>query len=303
MVLAVATAGSLAGAARTLGVHHTTVLRRLAGLESRLQARLFERLPTGYVLTPAGEQFAEAARQAQVTITDSERLITGQDRRLTGVVRVTTTDTLALSILPAALAGFAAVHPQVQLELTTTNALLNLSRRDADIAVRPGKKPPDNLVGRRVATVAFALYASPSYLERRPASDDLERHGWLAPDDSLAGTSIARWMARTLGSAPVVLRADTLTALWQAAEAGLGVAALPCYLGDTSSVLQRVREVIAPMAVELWLLTHGDLRRTTRIRALADWLATALGRERDLLEGHRPRVTPVRSSTRPLRPS
>src|SRR5262245_6222849 len=103
-VLAVASAGSLANAARNLGVNHTTVLRRVSAFERRLGLRLFERLPTGYVLTPGGEELIAAARHIDERVTELERKLTGRDLRLSGVVRVTTTDTLMASILPETLA-------------------------------------------------------------------------------------------------------------------------------------------------------------------------------------------------------
>jgi DNA-binding transcriptional LysR family regulator len=220
----------------------------------------------------------------QDTVHAIERKVAGRDLRLTGTVRVTTTDTLAVALVPAALATFAAAHPAIQLELTTTTAMANLTRRDADVAVRATSAPPPHLVGRRVGTIAFALYAAPAYLERVPARRAFEHHAWVAPDDNLASTTIARWFARTIDVTPV-LRADMLTALANAAAAGLGVTALPCYLGDDDARLRRVRGVIADMATELWVLTHEDLRSTARIRALTDHLVTTLGAQRNVLEG------------------
>jgi len=286
-VLAVADEGSLARAARALGVNHTTVLRRIATFEDQLGVRLFERLASGYVATPAGEELAAGARGMRDRVHELERRLVGRDLRLTGSVRVTTTDTLAQAVIPPVLAGIALGHPGVQLELTTTTALLSLTKRDADLAVRPTSKPPPNLVGRRVSPIAFALYAAPSYLARVPAKRDLARHTWLAPDDSLATTTIARWMTRAVPAEQIAFRADTLTALAYTATAGIGVVALPCYLGDSLVQLRRVRGVIPEMASELWVLTHEDLRGTARIRAVGDALFTALTAQRPLFAGQR----------------
>lgn len=287
-VLAVIDEGSLARAARALGVNHTTVLRRIATFEAQLGVRLFERKPSGYVATPAGEELAEAARGMRDRVHELERRLVGQDLRLTGTVRVTTTDTLAQAVIPPILAEIVRGHPGVQLELTTTTALLSLTKRDADLAVRPTAKPPPNLVGRRVAPVAFALYAAPGYLARVPAKRELARHTWLGPDDSLASTTVARWMARAVPASQIALRVDTLTALAHAATAGIGVVALPCYLGDSLPGLRRVRGVIPEMASELWVLTHEDLRGTARIRMVGDALATALAAQQPLFAGQRP---------------
>jgi DNA-binding transcriptional LysR family regulator len=291
-ILAVAEHGSLARAARALGVHHTTVLRRIDSFEAAHGLRLFERLPTGYVLTPGGEELLAAARTMAGMVTALERRLAGQDLRLAGELRVTTTDTLMGSILPEMLAAFHAAHPGVKVEVSVTNLMANLTRRDADVAIRPASDPPAMLVGRRVAGVAFALYASPAYLATVPraAAGELGVHRWLAPDDTLAASTVARWMRAALpADAEVVLRADSLLSLRQAALAGLGVTALPCYLGDITPGLARVRaEPIEAMATALWVLTHEDLRRTARVSAFTSFLAEALARKRSLLEGAAP---------------
>ncbi len=287
-VLAVASEGSLAGAARSLGVNHTTVLRRVGVFEKRLGLRLFERLPTGYVLTAGGEELIAAARNIDETVTTLERRLAGHDLRLTGTIRVTTTDTLMGSILPEILAEFRESHPGIQVEIAISNAMFNLTKRDADVAIRPAKDPPQTLVGRNVGRIAFAIYGSPDYLENRNGTV-LGKHRWVGPDDSLAGTSTAQWMRTELPDSAIVLRADSLLALRDAARAGLGLAALPCYLGDTASDLVRVHRPIAEMETALWVLTHEDLRHTARIRGFTEFAAQAFARRRSLLEGARAR--------------
>jgi DNA-binding transcriptional LysR family regulator len=288
-LLAVADEGSLSGAARALGVNHSTVLRRIGRFETQLGVRLFERFPTGYVLSAAGEALASSARQIADTVSGVERRIVGQDLRLSGSVRVATTDTLALSVLPPMLARFRRAHPEVQIELATGNTPADLTRRDADVAVRPTLKPPEHLIGRHVCRIAYAIYAAPSYLAEHAARSPLPKHAWLTPDDSMASTVIARFMARTLPAVLVSARANSLASLARAAVAGLGVSILPCYLGDSTSGLERIRAPLAEVATELWLLSHEDLRKTARVRALLDFLADALSAERDLLEGRRGR--------------
>jgi DNA-binding transcriptional LysR family regulator len=288
-VLAIANAGSLAGAARSLGVNHTTVLRRISAFEKRLGLRMFERLPTGYVLTAGGEEFIAAARHIDDTVTSLERKLAGQDLRLSGAVRVTTTDTLMGSVLPEILAEFRAAHPGIVIEVVLSNVMFNLTKRDADVAIRPANDPPETLIGRRIATIAFAIYASPHYLAKHRKTDDLAAHQWVALDDSLAGTSVVQWMRSELPESEITLRADSLLGLRQAAQAGLGLAALPCYLGDTSPDLVCVHRPIAAMQTALWILTHEDLRHTARIRAFIEFAANAFGRRRPLLEGAKAR--------------
>jgi DNA-binding transcriptional LysR family regulator len=289
-ILAVASAGSLAGAARNLGVNHTTVLRRVGAFEARLGLQLFERMPTGYVLTVGGEELVAAARQIDDTVTSLERKLAGQDLRLSGAIRVTSTDTLMVSILPEILAEFRAAHPGIGIEIALSNVMLNLTKREADIAIRPAKDPPETLVGRRIAKIAFAIYGSSQYLSRRRKTDDLAGHQWVGPDDSLADTSVAQWMRSELPESEVVLRADSLLGMREAARVGLGLAALPCYLGDTSPGLVCMHRPIAAMQTMLWILTHEDLRRTARIRAFTEFAAKAFARRRLLLEGAETRV-------------
>jgi DNA-binding transcriptional LysR family regulator len=289
-ILAVANSGSLAGAARKLGVNHTTVLRRVGTCESRLGLRLFERMPTGYVLTAGSEELVAAARHIDDTVTSLERKLVGQDLQLSGAIRITSTDTLMVSILPEILAEFRAAHPGIGIEIALSNVMLNLTKREADIAIRPANDAPETLIGRRIAKIAFAIYGSSQYLARRRRTDDLAAHQWVGPDDSLAGTSVARWMRAELSESEIVLRADSLLGIREAARAGLGLAALPCYLGDTSPSLVCVHRPIAAMQTALWILTHEDLRHTARIRAFTEFAAKAFARRRPLLEGAEARV-------------
>jgi DNA-binding transcriptional LysR family regulator len=291
-VLAVADAGSLAGAARRLGVNHTTVLRRIGVFEQRLGLRLFERLPTGYVLTAGGEQLISAARSIDATVTVLERRLAGQDLRLAGSIRVTTTDTLMGSILPEILAEFRDTHPGIVVEIAVSNMMFNLTKREADVAIRPANNPPETLIGRRVAKVAFAIYGSPDYLATRGAVARLADHLWVAPDESLGGTSVAQWMSAKLPRAEISFVADSLLALRQGAQASLGLAALPCYLGDTSPNLVCVHQPIPELQTALWILTHSDLRHTARVRAFTEFAGNAFAQRRLLLEGALARPCP-----------
>jgi len=295
VVLAVFREGTLSGAARRLGVTHSTVFRRLGAIEEQIGARLFERFRDGYVPTPAGETAAEAAARLEDEVLTLERRLSGQDLRPSGVVRITTTDTLG-TILMRHLPAMRAVHPEIQFEVAISNAMANLSRREAEIAIRPTPEPPEILVGRRVADIAHAIDGSKAYLSRRQEKE-LSAHDWIALDDALASTVIGRWIRENLRAAHITCRVDALPALRDAALAGLGLALLPCYLGDPAPGLCRLAQktMTEPWSA-LWLLTHDDLRRTARIRATLDFLAKAFASERALLEGRR---TKASSSPRP----
>jgi DNA-binding transcriptional LysR family regulator len=286
LVLAVFREGTLSGAARKLGVTHSTVFRRLGAIEERMGARLFKRFRDGYTPTPAGETAAESAARLEDEVLTLERRLSGQDLRPSGTVRITTTDTLG-TILMRHLPAMRALYPEIQFEIAISNAMADLTRREAEIAIRPTLKPPDILVGRRVADIAHAIYGSRTYLSRRE-DKGLSAHDWIGLDDTLANTVIARWMHQNLQGAQITCRVDALPASRDAALAGLGLAVLPCYVGDPAAALRRFTpKTLAEPRSALWLLTHGDLKRTTRIRATLDFLAKAFASERKLLEGKR----------------
>jgi DNA-binding transcriptional LysR family regulator len=287
LVLAIGRAGTLSGGARALDVDHSTAFRRLGALEERLGVRLFERARDGYSPTPAGEELVAAAAGFDEAVGELERRLAGADLRPSGTVRITTTDTL-IDLLTPMLADFRSSHPAIVLEIVTSNAFFTLTRRDADVAIRPASAPPEGLVQRRIAGVATAPYASPSYLAAHPGLP-LASHDWAAPDESLAHLGSARWMQGEIPEERVVFRASSLLGLAAAARAGLGVAPLPCFLGDADAALARVADPIAGMDASLWMLTHPDLRRTARIRAFVDFAARELLRFRKLLEGRSPR--------------
>jgi DNA-binding transcriptional LysR family regulator len=166
-----------------------------------------------------------------------------------------------------------------------TNAFFTLTKRDADVAIRPAASAPDGLVGRRIATVGTAVYAAPDYLARHPHRSDLRAHDWIGPDESLGHLGSARWMRAEVLPERIVYRANSLLALRAAARAGMGVAPLPCYLADPDLALRRVHPPLREMESALWLLTHPDLRRVARIRALLDFLSRWLIDQRQLIEG------------------
>jgi DNA-binding transcriptional LysR family regulator len=285
-VLAVATRGSVAAAARALGVNHTTVLRRVQAFERSHGVRLFDRLPSGYVMTAAGENLLAGARSVAEMVDNLERRIAGQDLRLEGELRVTTTDTLMSSIMPPILADFQRRHPAVQLDVSVATELANLRRREADVAIRVTTSPPDMLVGRRICAVGMAIYHASTDL--RPPADLSELLGekWIDLADAFAETGVGRWMRANVHDDQVVLRTDDFIAMSRAAAAGIGLAALPVYLGDGMPDLQRASGVISlEPPPSLWILSHKDLRQTARVRAFSEFAGAALARERDRIEG------------------
>ncbi len=281
----VARTGSLAAAARALGVNHSTVFRRINRLESDLGVRLFERLREGYVLSVAGEDMRVSVDRIADQIDELDRRLAGRDHRLTGTLSVTTTDTLMHRFLGPHFAGFRERYPDVTVEVVLASEFLNLSKRQADIAIRPSLAPPDELFGRRLAAIAFAVYGAAAYLERAGREQPLSGHEWLGFDAGLAHLAAAGWLRKAVPDADYRFRANNLMALLGAAKAGMGLAVLPCFLGDDEDGLERLQTLPEDAGSALWMLTHADLRNTARVRAFMECLGASIRAERRVLEG------------------
>ena len=287
-LLAVARHGSLSAAARVLGVNHSTVLRRVTALEQAMGARLFDKLPGGYVLTAAGDEMQRVAQKMEEDLAAANRLLSGRDTRISGSLRVTTVDILTLYILPRHVAAFRRLHPELRVDLVAAEASLSLTRREADVAIRATSRPPENLFGRAVSGLAFAVYGASSYLDRVGGGDDLDRHPWVGLDESFEHTSLAHWMKRTVPAASIGYRVNSVAGAVEAVRAGIGLGLLPCGVVDRDPGFRRIGDPVPEADAKLWLLTHEDLRHMGRVRAFLDFMADALTRERDLLEGRCP---------------
>lgn len=272
----IAQAGSVAEAARELTVHQSTVFRRLNTLEKELGVRLFERLTTGYVMTAAGEDFCQAAERIEVDIANLNRRVSGQDLRPSGTIRVTTSDALFIKLLSPCFADFRAAYPEIELEVLISTEVFNLTKRDADIAIRTTKNPPETLIGRKVATVSSAVYGSKQYLKTHPNLKNLRRHDWLGFDEGIIDAATAQWLKQMVPQERCQYRLNTCAALLAAVKANLGLAVLPSYVGETEPELVQVLPAIAPLEKDLWILTHEDLRHVTRIKTFIDFIAQAL---------------------------
>lgn len=285
-LLAIGRARNLADAARGLRVSHTTVARRLAALERALDVRLIDRTPDGPRLTPEGSALARLAAPMESAADAMLRHLAGADRRLVGRVRVTSTEALGVRILAPRLAELAAHHPGLTVELVPDPRTFSLARREADVAVRLVRPREHATVGRRVARVAYAAYASPRYLAGPRAPGRV-----LTYDAPVAGDQVA-WLLRRFPGAQVAVRSPSTLALCAAAIAGGGATVLPCFVGDAEPGLVRLGSPGDIPASEVWLIIHRDLRRSARATTVADHIAGLLARARSELEGTaRPRST------------
>ena len=275
-VLAVARAGSLAGAARELGLRHSTVFRRIEDAERRLGARLFERARSGWTPNAQGESVARAAAEMETAALSAERSVSGADERLEGVIRVATSELLAAYLLMPLLARFLAEHPGIEIEADVSNRNVDLTRREADLALRATVQPPETLVGRRVAVMRYAVYASRRVVGRRRGLPVLAELPWVGFDERIAHYQIARWFREALPQVRPRLRLDSMPALLKAAAAGVGAVLLPTFAGAQEPALLRVTPAIEGPEMGLWLLNHPDVRGNARVRALSAFLAQAV---------------------------
>ncbi len=277
-LLALKRVGTLSAAAKELGVNHTTVSRRLQALEEELGTRLFERQPSGYLATPAGTDVAEVAERMEHELHALDRRVLGRDNRLVGTVRVTTVDFLAVR-LASAVGEFTRRYPGLMVELAVENTTANLSKREADIAIRITNTPEDQLVGRRLFRAEFAPYAAESLIERMGGRTDLAAYPWVGWDLRMNARITEEWMNTNVPSASIVCRVDTSLSIFAAVEAGVGVAFLLCGEGERRANLRRVGPVEPSFAMDVWLLTHPDLRQTARVRAFMDYVAEVMREE------------------------
>jgi DNA-binding transcriptional LysR family regulator len=290
--LAVARGGGLSAAARVVGCEASTVQRRMQRFERSLGVRLFDRRARGYALTQAGEELLAAAERLELELLSISRAMAGRDDQPSGSVRFTTVDVFMSFLLRPHLASFHARYPNIDLEVLLGPELRSLTRREADVALRPGAAPAEpGVIARRVCTAAVAVYASRAYLAAHgqpSALADLAGHRLVTGNASLAHVAFAQVLRRHAPEARVVLQSDSVLVQLDAARMGLGIVSLPCYLADVEPSLVRLFPPEPELGLPLWLIIHSDLRRSARVRALVDHLYDALQTEVPLLEGTRP---------------
>jgi len=283
--LAISRHGNLSAAARALKVSQTTMGRRLEHLHDRAGARLLERTPSGFNLTSSGARVVEHVVRMEEEALAVERGISGEDRRLDGLVRVTTLEAFAAQILVPALSSLSARHPGISVELITDTRTLSLARREADIAIRLAKFDGHETMVRRIGSMAFGLYASDGYLQRHSPigwQSGAAGHRILRLQDDLMLTPEARWLADIAGAAAVGILANSRELQLRGVLAGIGIACLPRYLADGTG-LTLIPPPSAPPVRELWMGVHRDARQTPRIKVVQDAMMEAVESARDRL--------------------
>jgi DNA-binding transcriptional LysR family regulator len=280
--LAVARTGSTLGAGRALKVSQTTAARRVAALEEALGLALFERRQAGYALTPAGEALVAQAEAVERAAHGFAEAAAAQVREAGGVVRLTTVEVYAVTLLPALLKELRAIHPGIRIELDTTEVARDLAAGEADVALRGGVPPEGGgLVGRRIAADPWTVYCSRSYAQANalPANmAELARHPIIGGGGEFVWPVYRRWLRHHGLEDAVVIEHGSTSGMLAAVRSGMGLAVLPSFMADRDPDLVRVVDAVKGDRMELWLLTHERIRRAPRVRAVMDFLGERLAR-------------------------
>lgn len=273
-ILALARGGTLANAAQRLHVDSSTVFRNLKRIEKQLGSAAFTRSRAGYVATELGQALARHAEIIESELEAARAEAACQSFGLEGSVSVTSTDLILNALVIPALAPLRQQHPRLTLELLASNDLANLSKRDADIAVRATRKPPQHLVGRKLGPLRYQLFVNPALMHSPDVAPD--QLPWVAPDDLLPEHPSIAWRRKHFPKAQVSYKASSVLSLLHAAESGLGVAVLPALFASQSPRLMALSEPLDDCTGEIWLLTHPDTRHLHRIKAVFDRLAEGI---------------------------
>jgi DNA-binding transcriptional LysR family regulator len=283
--LALERVGTLAGTARQLGVEHTTVARRIAALEEALASKLFTRTPDRFRLTEAGARMLDLAQQVERCALGIERLAASGDR-VEGIVRVAVSEAFS-GFIVRRLPPLRERYPDLTVELLTSNVALDLTRHEADIAIRAAATSQPELITRKLLDAGWSLYAAEGYLGRKPLNDppdDLKGHEVVGYEGGLTNVPGAVWLREHGKEATVVMRGTSIPAIVSAVVAGIGVSVIPCFLGATEATLRRMTPKVLG-ARELCIVVHPDMRKVPRVRVTYDYIVEMMRTDAALLRG------------------
>ncbi len=276
LLLALIRGRTLAGAAERLRLDASTVFRSLKRIEKDLGERLFERSRQGYLPTELALALAGHAERIESQLQEARETAAHAGSEPSGSLRITTTDTILHGLLLPKLSKFVAAHPRIDLELMANNALANLSQRDADIAIRATRRPPEHLLGTRLGTISAAVFASRRFLARQEQPLKLDACDWIAPDDSLADHPSVKWRRRHYPKCAVKYRCNSILSVAAAVINGLGVGVVPLFLMAGNRDVEIVEGPLEELDTDLWVLAHPDIRHLQRVKLLFDFLKNNL---------------------------
>ncbi|WP_281855907.1 LysR family transcriptional regulator [Litoreibacter halocynthiae] len=267
-VLSVIEAGSVSAAARDLGVNHATVLRRIAAFETQYGGVVFDKNANGYRLMEGKDTFVQAVREVESSVLTVERLMQGTNPTLSGVVRISSTDSICQYLLPDVLETLKEDSPQLEIELLSNNLHLNFARMEADLFVRPAMTLPEDMIAESVNQLIFRAYGT---------SENLDR--WFGLKGPLAKSAAAEWMSENIPRAALGSGSDSFVVLSRMAQRGTGIAILPSFVGESIPNLKHLPSKMPDIAVPIWVGSHQDLRDIPRIRAVKRALVEHLSAE------------------------
>lgn len=276
LLLAVIRGRTLNGAAERLKLDSSTVFRSIKRIEQDLGERLFDRSRQGYLATELALKLAVHAERIESQLQEAREAAYSNDGEPSGVLRITTTDTVLHGLLLPVLDRFAVAYPRIELELVTANALADLSRRDADVAIRATRKPPEHLVGTNLGTISAAVCASISFLKGAPKPIKLEETDWIALDESLADHPSQKWRRTHYPKLAVRYRCNSVLSVTGCVVHGLGVGVVPMFLVRNNPELEIVEGPLKELDTNLWILAHPDIRHLQRVKLLFDFLKRTL---------------------------
>jgi DNA-binding transcriptional LysR family regulator len=274
-VLCVGRCAGLAAAARKMSISHSTAHRRLEAIEKRIGVKLFERLAHGYSLTAHGHVMASAGEAIERTVMAAERAVVGTDERLSGTIRVSTSELVAVYLMPEMLTRFMQRNSDVTVVTTVAGNLSELSSKDADIVIWATARPPPHMVGRKVSQIPYRAYAHRDLAERNHQRS-LSAYDWIAYDNHDPHCPLTSWLQEVASVDDCRIRFDSMAAIREAVSRGMGAAVLPCFTGDQIADVLPIGEIRTDPRFHLWLLTHRELRRNARISAFMNYMATLL---------------------------
>ncbi len=291
--LAVARDGNLSAAARTLRVTQPTVGRRLRSLEQRLAARLFDRLPEGFVPTAAGAQLLPLAEEMERSAEALERRQASLADAVSGTVRLSVMEAMA-RFLAEFVRDLRDRLPEIEIELAFTHLGANLSKREADLLIRECMPDNPGLIARKLGDLAYAVYGEAGLVDRNPAARGEARYRdcpWVGYDEEHSHFADQQWvLARLAGRVPAI-RVNNGLVLHEAVRRGAGLGVLPCFAGDSDPALRRLTPPVAELVSTQYLIVHRDLRRTPGVRAVMDELVLLFQRESPRLVGQAQRIS------------
>ncbi|MGF6778168.1 LysR family transcriptional regulator [Paraburkholderia sp. GAS334] len=278
-ILALVRAGTLAEAAQRLGIDASTIFRSVQRIERGVGQRLFERSRAGYRPTPLGLQLARHAERIESELAAARSTVQTSSDHIAGAVHITTTDTVLYGLVLPALRDLAALHPALAVELSTTNSVASLTKRDADIAVRATRQPPDHLVGRHVGPLQIAVFAAKTRGLRVGDPETLARCDWVAPDGSLGNHPSVMWRKRHVPTVQPRYRTNSVMAVMEMMARDFGVGIFPVFLARGREDLVQLTPPLDEGESQLWVLAHPESRHLPHVSAVFAHLATRLAIE------------------------